>query len=118
MKAYESRSVLLRSISPATMLRILDRQLCQGLQGILQDIVRQKMAEILIHDLHNLAGEAIKTMTNSRSYQILAERLITEKASLRVGNGRTSPAPDDSSSSSPMTSLSFLNMSPTYSWSS
>ena len=40
MKAYESRSVLLRSISPATMLRILDRQLCQGLQGILQDIVR------------------------------------------------------------------------------
>ena len=39
---------------------------------------RQKMAEILIHDLHNLAGEAIKTMTNSRSYQILAERLVKE----------------------------------------
>ena len=37
---------------------------------------RQKMADILIHDLHNLASEALKTMTNSRSYQILAERII------------------------------------------
>ena len=37
------------------------------------------MAEILIHDLHNLAGEAIKTMTNSRSYQILAERVVRDK---------------------------------------
>ena len=37
------------------------------------------MAEILIHDLHNLAAEAIKTMTNSRSYQILAERVVRDK---------------------------------------
>jgi len=118
IRAYESRSVLLRNVNPNSMVRCLDKQLCHGLQGILQDIVRQKMADILIHDLHNLAAEAIKTLMSSRSYQILAERLITEKASLRVGNGRTSPAPDDSSSSSPMTSLSFLNMSPTYSWSS
>jgi len=97
MKAYESRSVLLRNINPSTLLRILDRQLSQGVQGILQDIVRQKMAEILIHDLHNLAGEAIKTMTHSRSYQIISERQIAEKASLRVGNGRSSPVLDDSS---------------------
>ena len=27
---------------------------------------RQKMADILIHDLHNLAAEALKTMINSR----------------------------------------------------
>ena len=40
MKAYESRSVLLRNINPSTLLRILDRQLSQGVQGILQDIVR------------------------------------------------------------------------------
>ena len=40
MKAYESRSVLLRSMRPAAMLRTLDRQLSQGVQGILQDIVR------------------------------------------------------------------------------
>ena len=40
MKAYESRSVLLRNINPTTLLRILDRQLSQGVQGILQDIVR------------------------------------------------------------------------------
>ena len=39
---------------------------------------RQKMAEILIHDLHNLAGEAIKTMTHSRSYQIISERQVGE----------------------------------------
>ena len=38
---------------------------------------RQKMAEILIHDLHNLAGEAIKTMTHSRSYQIISERQVS-----------------------------------------
>ena len=41
-------------------------------------IFRQKMAEILIHDLHNLAGEAIKTMTHSRSYQIISERQVGE----------------------------------------
>ena len=35
------------------------------------------MAEILIHDLHNLAGEAIKTMTHSRSYQIISERQVS-----------------------------------------
>ena len=40
MKAYESRSVLLRNINPSTLLRILDRQLSMGVQGILQDIVR------------------------------------------------------------------------------
>ena len=40
MKAYESRSVLLRNINPSTLLRILDRQLSLGVQGILQDIVR------------------------------------------------------------------------------
>ena len=40
-------------------------------------IFRQKMAEILIHDLHNLAGEAIKTMTHSRSYQIISERQVS-----------------------------------------
>ena len=40
IRAYESRSVLLRNISPAFMLRSLDKQLTLGLQGILQDIVR------------------------------------------------------------------------------
>ena len=40
IRAYETRSVLLRNISPASMIRSLDKQLCLGLTGILQDIVR------------------------------------------------------------------------------
>lgn len=95
MRAYESRSVLLRHVSPATMFRILDRQLCQGLTGILQELVRQKMTIILIQDLHTLAQEAIKTMTSSRSYQIISERQIAERAASRIGSGRTSPCLDD-----------------------
>merc|ERR1719266_1395483 len=79
------------------MFRILDRQLCLGLTGILQELVRQKMTCLLVQDLHSLAGEAIKTMTHSRSYQIISERQIAEKASLRVGNGRSSPVLEDSS---------------------
>ena len=77
---------------------------------------RQKMADILIHDLHNLASEALKTMTNSRSYHILGERLIAEKASLRLGTGRSSPGLDDSSTS--LTSFPFPGLSPGSSWSS
>ena len=34
------------------------------------------MTTILIQDLHNLATEAIKTMTSSRSYQIISERQV------------------------------------------
>ena len=66
LRAYDTRSVLLRNVSPNAMFRTLDRQLCQGLTGILQELVRQKMTNILIQDLHNLAQEAIKTMTSSR----------------------------------------------------
>jgi len=117
IRAYEARSVLLRNISPASMIRSLDKQLCLGLTGILQDIVRQKMAEILIHDLHNLASEALKTMTSSRSYQIMAERQISEKATLRVGNGRSSPVLD-SDSASPMTSTPYFGLTPSLPWSS
>ena len=40
IRAYETRSVLLRNISPASMVRSLHKQLCLGLRGILQDIVR------------------------------------------------------------------------------
>ena len=78
---------------------------------------RQKMAEILIHDLHNLASEALKTMTSSRSYQIMAERQISEKATLRVGNGRSSPVLD-SDSASPMTSTPYFGLTPSLPWSS
>jgi len=116
IRAYETRSVLLRNISPASMVRSLHKQLCLGLRGILQDIVRQKMADILIHDLHNLASEALKTMTNSRSYHILSERLIADKASLRLGTGRSSPCLDDSSTS--LTSFPFPGLSPGSSWNS
>ena len=97
LRAYESRSVLLRHVSPTTMFRILDRQLCLGLTGILQELVRQKMTCLLVQDLHSLAQEAIKTMTSSRSYQIISERQIAERAASRVGNGRSSPTLDDSS---------------------
>ena len=96
LRAYESRSVLLRHVSPTTMFRILDRQLCLGLTGILQELVRQKMTCLLVQDLHALAQEAIKTMTSSRSYQIISERQIAERAASRVGNGRSSPTLDDS----------------------
>jgi len=107
MRAYETRSVLLRNVSPGSMFRILDRQLCHGLTGILQDIVRQKMTTILIQDLHNLASEAIKTMTSSRSYQIISERQIAERAATRIGSGRSSPCYEDSfSSPSPYASCS------------
>eukprot|EP00092_Neocalanus_flemingeri_P017674 GFUD01019118.1.p1 GENE.GFUD01019118.1~~GFUD01019118.1.p1 ORF type:complete len:725 (+),score=167.19 GFUD01019118.1:75-2177(+) len=99
MRAYETRSVLLRNVSPGSMFRILDRQLCLGLTGILQDIVRQKMTAILIQDLHNLASEAIKTMTSSRSYQIISERQIAERAATRIGSGRSSPCYEESFSS-------------------
>lgn len=107
VRAYETRSVLLRNVSPGSMFRILDRQLCHGLTGILQDIVRQKMTTILIQDLHNLASEAIKTMTSSRSYQIISERQIAERAATRIGSGRSSPCYEDSfSSPSPFVSCS------------
>jgi len=118
VRAYESRSVLLRSVSPATMFRILDRQLTAGLTGILQDIVRQKMTEILIRDLHNLSSEAIKTMTSSRSYQILSERQMAERAASRLGTGRSSPSTEQepggcfTSCSSFHTSASHLERSP------
>ena len=75
------------------------------------------MAEILIHDLHNLASEALKTMTSSRSYQIMAERQISEKATLRVGNGRSSPVLD-SDFASPMTSTPYFGLTPSLPWSS
>jgi hypothetical protein len=42
--------------------------------SFLQDIVRKKMSELLILDLHNLAFDAIKTMNSSRSFQIISER--------------------------------------------
>ena len=72
LRAYDTRSVLLRNVSPNAMFRTLDRQflfistesiykgrlhimiffacrqLCQGLTGILQELVRQKMTNILI----------------------------------------------------------------------
>ena len=78
MRAYETRSVLLKNVSADAMFSTLLDQLCFGLHGILQDIVRQKMTDILIQDLHNLAFEAIKTMSSSRSYQILSERQVRE----------------------------------------
>ena len=42
-----------------------------------------------LQELHNLAQEAIKTMTSSRSYQILSERQIAERAASRIGAGYT-----------------------------
>jgi len=120
MRAYETRSVLLRNVSPGVMFRILDRQICTGLPGIIQDIVRNKMTAILIGDLHNLANEAIKTMTSSRSYQIISERHIAERATSRVGNGRVNSPPSfpgnlenhDYSSSPAPSPLTNLRASP------
>ena len=113
LRAYDTRSVLLRNVSPNAMFRTLDRQLCQGLTGILQELVRQKMTNILIQDLHNLAQEAIKTMTSSRSYQIISERQISERTASRLGSGRSSPSLEDSPlPSSPSHSPSSLTWSP------
>ena len=52
-----------------------------------QDIVRKKMSELLILDLHNLAYDAIKTMASSRSFQIISERQV------RRGKGVTLSGP-------------------------
>ena len=63
-------------LTPLLDSSVLDARLSYIFLFIFIDIFRQKMAEILIHDLHNLAGEAIKTMTHSRSYQIISERQV------------------------------------------
>lgn len=100
------------------------------------------MTEILIRDLHNLSSEAIKTMTSSRSYQILSERQVlvsvlsflvwytvlhysvhltmkmAERAASRLGTGRSSPSTEQepggcfTSCSSFHTSASHLERSP------
>lgn len=93
LRAYETRSVLLKHVNPDLMFSIIESQLVCGIPGILQDIVRKKMSELLILDLHNLAYDAIKTMNSSRSFQIISERQVAERASCRVsgGGGRSSP---------------------------
>ena len=58
LRAYDTRSVLLRNVSPNAMFRTLDRQLCQGLTGILQELVRQKMTNILIQVIFTLQNLA------------------------------------------------------------
>jgi len=100
MRAYETRSVLLKYVSADAMFSTLLDQLCFGLHGILQDIVRQKMTDILIQDLHNLAFEAIKTMSSSRSYQILSERQVADRAAARLTGIRSPAIAEDSALSS------------------
>jgi len=113
MRAYERRSVLLRSVKADDMLASLDVQFKNGLQGIVQDNVRQKMTEMLIQDLHNMADEAVKTMSGSRSYQILMERQTMERAASRVSGGRSPVSLDDSGmSSSPSFGGSSYSLTP------
>lgn len=56
LKAYKDRSVLLRQhgLAPDTLIAKLQQQLSYFLKGILQDIARQKMVDVLIGTLHRL----------------------------------------------------------------
>ena len=54
LKNFQDRSVLLRQygLAPDRLYDILQSQLSNSLQGILHDIVRQKMLDILISQMH------------------------------------------------------------------
>ena len=54
LKNFQDRSVLLRQygLAPDKLYDILQSQLSNSLQGILHDIVRQKMLDILISQMH------------------------------------------------------------------
>ena len=55
MKNFQDRSVLLRQygLAPDRLYELLQSQLSNSLQGILHDIVRQKMLDILISQMHH-----------------------------------------------------------------
>jgi len=85
LRAYVPRSVLLKSVSPDLLFQRLERDLNYGLTGIMQNIVRQRIVENLIANLHTLMNDCIQT-TSCRSYQILSERLSSDRGALRTNS--------------------------------
>lgn len=68
LKNFQDRSVLLRQygLSPDRLYDILQDQLSNSLQGILHDIVRQKMLDILISQMHLFISDMQKMFAVGR----------------------------------------------------
>ena len=68
LKNFQDRSVLLRQygLAPDKLYDILQSQISNNLQGILHDIVRQKMLDILISQLHLFINDVHKMFAVAR----------------------------------------------------
>jgi hypothetical protein len=98
LKNYQERSVLLRQhgLAPAKLIDKLQSQLSNSLTGILHDIVRQKMVNILISTLHNVPSCVQDFIGVSRPPPVLCKISDT----FLINSGSTSLWPSSSSSSS------------------
>ena len=75
LKNFQDRSVLLRQhgLEPEVMIARLQCQLTHSLTGILHDIVRQKMVDILISTLHNVPASIQDLIGASKPPPVLCQ---------------------------------------------
>jgi len=89
LRAYETKSVLLKNLNPDVLFHRLQQQFVCGIHGILQDMIRQKIVDILLLNFHNLITESMLITRSCRSFDLLADRLA------RSSTSSASPPPDE-----------------------
>ena len=87
LKNFQDRSVLLKQhgLEPDRLIARLETQLCTSLTGILHDIVRQKMVDILISTLHTVTHSIQDLMGVCKPPPVLCK--IPENFELNNSNG-------------------------------
>ena len=88
LKNFQNRSVLLRQygLAPDRLYDILQAQLSNSLQGILHDIVRQKMLDILISQMHLFITDMQQMFAVARPPPPLYSRPETYFGAKKVSN--------------------------------
>ena len=94
LKNYRERSVLLKQhgLEPDLLVNRLQTQLSNNLAGILQDIVRQKMVDILISTLHTVPASIQDFVGVSKPPPVLCKLMdnfykFSEPATSSIENG-------------------------------
>jgi len=106
LRAYSSKSILFKTLSPDQLTKRLEQQFTFGIPGILQDIVRQAIVENLILNFHTLVQASIQTTRSCRSYQVLSQRLSADRSRPASLAPETEALPSTSTSRTPPTSWS------------
>jgi hypothetical protein len=87
LRAYETKSMLMKDVSPDLLFRRLEELFICGVPGILQDIVRQRIVEHLIQNFGSLLNECLEITRTCLSFQLLADRLQAERPGFRASPG-------------------------------